>query len=136
SPAAIELYGAFDGEGFGRALAGPADLDGDGVPDFVVGAPKADHWSNDTGAVYIMSGAALATGPASASALAIWSGTTVAEEAGACVATGADLNGDGRDDVISGSPGASIDLGVFEQGVVDVILDPLGGVQPLGSAHA
>src|SRR5690606_18528716 len=60
SPASVELYGSFDGERFGASVAGPADLDGDGVPDFVVGAPLADHWSNNTGAVYVMSGSTVA----------------------------------------------------------------------------
>jgi len=43
-----------DSDGFGRALAGLGDLDGDGVPDLAVGANEDDTGATDAGAVYVL----------------------------------------------------------------------------------
>ncbi len=43
-----------DGDGFGRALAGIGDLDGDGIPDLAVGANEDDSGSTNAGAVYVL----------------------------------------------------------------------------------
>lgn len=52
---------AFDGEtpgdNFGSAVAMVSDLNGDGVPDLVVGAGLADYSHPNAGAVYLISGA-------------------------------------------------------------------------------
>lgn len=42
------------GDQFGRAAAGPGDLDGDGVPDLLVGADKTDGVYTDSGAVHVL----------------------------------------------------------------------------------
>jgi VCBS repeat protein/FG-GAP repeat protein len=48
--------GALDGvDAFGSALAGPGDLDGDGVRDLLVGAPGDDDNAFDSGAVWVLS---------------------------------------------------------------------------------
>jgi PKD repeat protein len=41
-------------DGFGRALAGLGDLDGDGVPDLAVGANEDDTGGSNAGAVYVL----------------------------------------------------------------------------------
>lgn len=43
-----------DRDGFGRALTGIGDLDGDGVPDMVVGANEDDSGSTNAGAAYVL----------------------------------------------------------------------------------
>jgi len=43
-----------DEDGFGRALSGIGDLDGDGVPDLVVGANEKDILDTNTGAAYVL----------------------------------------------------------------------------------
>jgi hypothetical protein len=48
--------------GFGRALAGNTDLDGDGVVDLVVAAPGASINGDGTGAVFVFRGAAKLSG--------------------------------------------------------------------------
>jgi hypothetical protein len=48
--------------GFGRALAGNADLDGDGVVDLAVSAPGASINGDGTGAVFVFRGAANLSG--------------------------------------------------------------------------
>jgi PKD repeat protein len=54
-----EGFGGFafdlqDSDGFGRALTGIGDLDGDGVPDLAVGANEDDSGSTNAGAVYVL----------------------------------------------------------------------------------
>jgi hypothetical protein len=51
------LYGGFDGEEFGASNANVGDVDGDGVDDHVIGAPRADYVQQDGGAAYLYSGA-------------------------------------------------------------------------------
>jgi hypothetical protein len=43
-----------DEDGFGRALTGIGDLDGDGIPDLAVGANEDDSGSTNAGAVYVL----------------------------------------------------------------------------------
>ncbi len=87
------------GEGFGRSLAA-GDLNGDSYPDLVVGAP---HYSAETGRSYVYYGQPYGldaapgltlTGPISGS----WFGLAV---------TAGDVNGDGVDDLVIGSPQGS-----------------------------
>lgn len=47
-----EITGPVDGGGFGSTLAGGDDVDGDGVPDFIVGEPNAER----VGRVHLISG--------------------------------------------------------------------------------
>ncbi len=49
--------------GFGRALAGNVDLDGDGRRDLVVSAPGANVNGDGTGAVYVFKGGTVVPGP-------------------------------------------------------------------------
>jgi hypothetical protein len=88
---------------FGYALAGLGDVNGDGVPDIAVGAPT--HLNNKFGQVYAFSGAngsILWIAKESAQALASF---------GSSLASVADLNGDGRRDVIVGAFFHDIDPG-------------------------
>ena len=41
-------------DGFGRALSGIGDLDGDGIPDLAVGANEDDTGAHNAGAVYVL----------------------------------------------------------------------------------
>lgn len=42
------------GDGFGSAVAGTGDLDGDGIPDLVAGAPGDDGSGTDRGALWVL----------------------------------------------------------------------------------
>ena len=57
SPNADTLGGTYLTGRFGAAVAGPGDLTGDGVPDFVVGAWEEDTAFQYAGRVYVFSGA-------------------------------------------------------------------------------
>ncbi len=52
-----ELLGEKKFDGYGLALAALPDMDGDGLGDFVVGAPRNDWRATDAGSAYLHSGA-------------------------------------------------------------------------------
>lgn len=89
----------------GRGAAGSEDVDGDGVPDLLAGAPPADAGAVDAGEVYLISGARV-------------DGAWGADVAGVAVArfrgaagdqlgirmAGGDLDGDGVAEVVAAAP--------------------------------
>src|SRR6266446_6878321 len=93
-----------EGNRFGYAVAGLGDVNGDGVPDMVVGVPKenASDVLPDVGTAYIFSGA---------------DGSLIREldppvqtlsgRFGSAVANAGDVDHDGVNDIIIGAPGAS-----------------------------
>lgn len=78
------------GTNLGYSVAGPGDVDGDGVPDLVAGSPGETHAK---GAVYLYSGATWRL-------LRSWTGTDYG--LGASVTAVGDVNGDGFGDFIMG----------------------------------
>jgi hypothetical protein len=93
---------------FGSAVAGLGDVNGDGVPDLLVGEPKNDSATTglpDTGTVYVFDGA---TGnliyDVDAPSLG---GAEQNGRFGSAVANAGDLNNDGVSDFLVGSPGNS-----------------------------
>ncbi len=107
----VELSGVdevFRGEAendqVGTGLAFAGDIDGDGHSDIAVGAPNVDLRGYSNGSVYVVRGPA--TGPASlGDAAARFVGVDTNDDTGAAISGGGDLNGDGIDDLVIGSPG-------------------------------
>jgi hypothetical protein len=91
----FKINGNFSGDQLGFSVAAPGDVDGDGVPDFIAGAPFHSQTLSNGGLVRVYSGA---TGAVLYSFL----GTANNGRAGWSVA-GGDLNGDGRADIVVGS---------------------------------
>jgi hypothetical protein len=83
------------GEQNGYAIADAGDVNGDGVPDVVSGAPGQ---GNDVGHAYVYSGATGKT-------IARLRGHRHADAFGAAVAGAGDVNGDGVPDLLVGAPG-------------------------------
>ena len=117
----------------GCAVASAGDVNGDGQPDFLVGAELADVTYEDEGAAYLLLGDVMSTVPL-AQADARFLGETMYDMAGAAVASAGDVDGDGLDDILIGSRGA---LGaVAEAGRVYLIHGPMSGTLSLASADA
>ncbi|MCB9898494.1 MAG: FG-GAP repeat protein [Planctomycetes bacterium] len=93
-------YGAADGDHLGASVAALGDIDLDGVTDYVAGAPQQDNTSTTKGYAYAISGKTGAI-------LFTLSGFFNSGEFGAAVGGGSDVNGDGRMDILVGSPGTS-----------------------------
>lgn len=83
-------------DGFGLALSGGADIDGDGRADLIVGA---DRGAGDKGRVRVYAGA-----PGNPLRITL-DGAAVGDRFGASVAALGDLNQDGFDDFAIGAPG-------------------------------
>jgi hypothetical protein len=79
----------------GASLAGGEDLSGDGIPDLLVGNPKA--FASQAGEARIYSGATGAL-------LSMVTGTTPGDDFGWSVALAGDLDGDGIEDYAVGAP--------------------------------
>src|SRR4029453_5638086 len=89
---------------FGWSLAPAGDVNGDGVPDLLAGAPSNDAVDGFAGRAYLFLGPF--TAPRSAAdADAIISAEAFGDNLGISVASAGDTDGDGRDDLLLGARG-------------------------------
>lgn len=95
------LDGQNPDDAFGYALAMLGDIDGDGMPDFAVGAPFASpSGRQQAGIVYVYSGA-------SGSLLYAIAGGEAGAGLGFSLSSLDDINGDGIPEIIAGAPDSS-----------------------------
>ena len=97
------LEAEVSGDEAGYALSVSGDIDGDGLLDILIGAPYQDSGAIGAGAAYIVAGTTTSVAPLSG--FARLDGAAVGEAAGWSVDAGADVDGDGYDDIIVGPTG-------------------------------
>jgi len=101
-------YSEDTGARAGHALSCKHDLNGDGIPELLIGAPFADgpDETDAVGAVYMVSGSELPEGgPLATAAETIAYGSIQNDWFGFSLETG-DVDGNGRADLLVGAPGA------------------------------
>ena len=108
-PGIVRAYSGLDGsvlytvsgqqnaDGFGLAIAALPDTDGDGHPDFAVGAPYDDSSGADSGSVYVFSGATGAL-------IQKINGGAAGDAFGWSLCDGRDFDSDGAPDLVVGAP--------------------------------
>jgi len=106
------LVGDAAGDAFGASLDGAGDVNGDGVPDLVVGSPGGDAAFSDAGSARVFSGADF-------SILHTFHGAAPGDALGSSVAGAGDLTADGFADLVLGTPWASV--GAIGAGRVTVV---------------
>jgi hypothetical protein len=101
---AVGVAGVATADDLGMGLA-VGDLDGDGVPELLLGAPRADGGGQSAGEVRVMTGPVTASASADTAAATLVG--TAGEQAGRVIRSGQDLDGDGYDDILVGAAYAS-----------------------------
>ena len=126
---AVEVSGSGSGDRFGEAIASRFDADGDGFSDLAIGAPGAGADDLIAGAVYVFL-SPVDTVMTLEDADLVVLGDADSAEFGAAVGTSDDMDGDGRQDLIVGSPGSSDGAGMAQI----ITIAELEGVVPAEAA--
>jgi len=114
------LSGEAAGDGFGFVADEIGDLNGDGIREFIVGAPGNSAAGNGAGRVYVYSGADRAV-------LHTLTGQAAGGNFGWSVADAGDADGDGVPDIAVGAPSAGAGAVRVFSGASGALLHNLGG---------
>jgi len=106
------LNGEDPGDGSGASVSAAGDINGDGIDDLIIGAPRADPNGSDSGRSYLVFGSSGDfSSPINLSTLNgsngfVLNGEAAVDRSGSSVSAAGDINGDGIDDLIIGAPRA------------------------------
>lgn len=133
--AVAEYTGVAFNDQSGRSARAVGDVDGDGVTDFLIGAPHTDLSTGRTepGEAYLVHGGGTGTISLSAAAADLL-GEEPYDSAGQAVAPAGDADGDGLADLLVGAPGK--DRSDVQCGAVYLLLGGPSGTVDLGTADA
>lgn len=126
-PNGFRITGRSDGDQAGRSLRNAGDINGDGLDDFIIGAPSASpNGTQSAGEAYVIFGRT--TNPTSLSLNDLdgnngfrVSGLAFNDEVGYAVSGAGDVNKDGYGDLIIGAPGVEADDNIEDAGAAYVI---------------
>jgi len=108
SNADASFWGEDSNDDSGDSVACAGDVNGDGLDDFLIGAPGDDDGGDGAGQTYLILGRATADwgmdSDLSNADASFW-GEDSYDQSGESVACAGDVNGDGRDDFLIGAPG-------------------------------
>ena len=108
----LHIEGDANGDLAGHALSS-GDVDADGLGDILVGVPLHDSLVNDVGSAALAYGAFIVGGtePMGGAFDEAFRDDLAGDESGRAVASGGDVDGDGRDDLLVGAPHHGADAG-------------------------
>jgi hypothetical protein len=132
-PADVMITGEGPDDDFGWKVAPAGDVNGDGVPDLIVGAPSNDAVADFAGRAYLFYGP-LQGEINAANADAMITAEAFGDNLGFSVASAGDVNGDGFDDLLIGA--RSNDDNGIQAGRVYLFYGPVSGNLAATSADA
>ncbi len=115
----FRIVGGESGDRAGFAVGGAGDVNGDGIADFLIGAPGAERSQPQSGVVYLVFGkhsdfpALLTLSSLTADDGVELRGADDTQSLGLAVSRAGDVNGDGTDDVIVSGGGTALEFVIF-----------------------
>ena len=111
------FHGGSADDNFGQSVSSVGDVNGDGTPDLIVGAPFDDNNGNDSGSARVLSGS-------DGSVIYTFDGDNSLDFSGRSVSDAGDINGDGIDDFIVGASSGGANGGGYARVFVSQITPP------------